>query len=287
MKLQSFENDSDFKRALESVGAVYAKWEPGPTPLPKDLSKKLESGLVEVENPREVETDDIGLLTFKDHKVVVYIRDQYPSRDQGGYYSADGRSHYKYHLTKCTTLKTMQRGGRYKKRYVYTTRRDGSFIINRISYDTVMDNDILVEMGLCSYCWNNLQSVGISERLGVTHSKFKLADYFKIYKTQITELPVHSPSTAPLNTYSEDQSKISKMLKKKYNYHCQKCHVNFSQEEKWLHMHHKDGQKSNNDSTNLTVFCLACHAEQPQHQHLKASKEYQDALAFRTQALGR
>lgn len=36
-----------------------------------------------------------------------------------------------------------------------------------------------------------------------------------------------------------------------------------------------DSQKFNNKESNLQVLCLACHAEQPNHSHMKNS-EYEE-----------
>jgi len=49
-------------------------------------------------------------------------------------------------------------------------------------------------------------------------------------------------------------------------YRCVTCSIVLVQaESRFLHVHHRNGQKHDNADTNLKVLCIACHAEEPMH----------------------
>lgn len=78
--------------------------------------------------------------------------------------------------------------------------------------------------------------------------------------------------TAPASGYTENWNKISLELKERYNWTCQQCGRVFK--DNGLHVHYIDGVKSNNKESNLKVLCKYCHAEQPNHQHMKQHFQY-------------
>lgn len=220
----------------------------------------------------EVEIEDIsisreGLFEFKGKKVIVYIRDQY-------YYSRYGDSSYRYHLSDCSTLQSKRRSGRFNSRYVVTIRKDGKFLVN-IKTERGWDKNILKEMLLCKNCWSILLSSGYNNIYkNKDWNKFDIKHYFEKYDSKINSLPVHSEKTMPINEYSNNQSNLSLIYRKNRNYKCENCRVDFSSDTKLLHLHHIDGDKSNNVSSNLIALCIVCHSKQPDHSHLSSDKNY-------------
>ena len=79
---------------------------------------------------------------------------------------------------------------------------------------------------------------------------------------------------APLNVYSIDWDEISQKYREQQNYTCENCQINLSHSKKYLHVHHINEVKSDNDFNNLKVLCIKCHAEQPNHEHLKKELDY-------------
>ncbi len=285
MKLPSFLNDTDFLRILSNVGASFIEWKPPRIFLSPEVAKKLEEGTLEVDRAQGVETDYSGLLTFAGRKVSVYIRDQHITRSRARYFAINHTSEYKFHLTRCFTIQNMEKNGRYNSRYVYTNRKDGVFLVNQMRYGQVISKNIKIRLELCQNCWDNLRINGTTERLGVSSKdSFDISAYFKRFNIHIRDLPTHNPVSAPLNTYQDEQERLAKRLKKKYHYVCQQCKNTYDTHSSWLHLHHIDGQKSNNLPSNLTIYCLACHAEEPFHQHMKSHKDYEKAKEFRESA---
>ncbi|OJU93117.1 MAG: hypothetical protein BGO19_14925 [Acinetobacter sp. 38-8] len=109
---------------------------------------------------------------------------------------------------------------------------------------------------------------------------FNIADFFKVYPKSFHINKHQDNIRTPLNIYSKDWRGISSSVREKSGWICEECHINLSAVEHhcFLHVHHKNGQKYNNDRENLEVLCIRCHANEPNHQHLKSNKIYQDFM---------
>ncbi len=284
MKLQDFSDDRRFANVLRTIGAPLVYWEPGPLPLDDAVEEKLQRGEIELKTPKDIPTDETGLLTFDGHRVVVYIRDQINYTEQLYYNSGTGTSNYRFHLTDCATIVGMKRSGRYKKRYVYTNRSDGSFWVNRVDGGRRSSESSLVEMKLCLNCWHHLQSLGYSQQMNVKYEKFSLDDYFKKFSNRIAELPLFTPGSAPVSEYSKAHSKIAEILKRKVEFVCQECSTGFGSKRYLLDLHHIDGRKDNYAQSNLRVLCADCHSRQPVHSHMRWQPRVGECQAFKRQS---
>jgi len=276
MKLVDFTEHEGFNRLRAAMQAERVVWKAPFAELTKEQAIRLRNG-VSFEDISKIPRDTAGLYQVDGRRVVVYIRDQV-SND-----AKKGVSNYKYHLCDCGTLKTMHRSGRYKRRYVVSNRDDGFFRVNRVKYGQVESRDEKVKMELCRNCWHDLQSLGHGIYFGNDYNKFNLKEYFENVGTSlIEELPAHTDITSPLNEYSPRQRELSIIIRKNRNWKCEKCGIDFSKEKvrKFLHVHHRDGQKSNNSSDNLEVLCVRCHAERPQHAHLRNTPSFGECLKY-------
>lgn len=59
--------------------------------------------------------------------------------------------------------------------------------------------------------------------------------------------------------YAHNWKRIARSIRKRDNYTCQVCKVQFPKSSKLLHVHHMDGDKFNNDFSNLVTVCATCH----------------------------
>lgn len=62
--------------------------------------------------------------------------------------------------------------------------------------------------------------------------------------------------------YVHGWEQISRAFREKKNYTCQRCgiHIEDPLDRRFLHVHHKDGNKANNSDNNLECLCIDCHA---------------------------
>ncbi len=227
----------------------------------------------------QVKVEPDGTLSYKGIRVSVYIRDINVMRDR----QVAQESFPRFHLAYCSTLEFMRRRNRWQ-RYVVATRDDGNFQINLIDGRRV--NSRIERLNVCQNCLALLQWNGFSyyemnrENRKLIVNNFKITQFFERYPRDIlTVRPEHSADTAPLDDYTEDFGFISERLKRERGFRCEKCPLSLSASDRmWLHVHHKNGCRSDNSPHNLEAVCYGCHANQPMHSHMKSNPRYKEFL---------
>jgi hypothetical protein len=228
---------------------------------------------------KDVSIDDVvvledGTLSYKDSRVLVYIRD----------ISASQNWIPKFHVADCRTLQQRQQQNGLS-RYVVTTRDDGFFQVNVIRNDQKYTTDIM-RLNVCQNCLDNLSFDGFSltlptQRRRMAVSQFDIRRFFeKFPRSPLSLRPTGLAEIAPVNNYSADFDKISKRVREQRGWRCECCRRDFSpaEDRQYLHVHHRNGMKNESFEGNLQVLCIGCHANQPQHGHLKKLPEYREFL---------
>jgi hypothetical protein len=217
-----------------------------------------------------------GTLAFKDSRVLLYIRDVSVMGDR--------EPEPRYHLANCSTLRQMRERKRFN-RYVVSTRLDGVFNLNIIRGQSSTRK--LVSLSVCQNCLQFLVLDGFriewaaAKRMRAVRA-FSLDRFFEEYpKSLHHETPKYNSDNAPLNNYTSDFGFISGRMKETRQYKCEDCGFDCSRKglQKFLHAHHKDGDKSNNCSENIRVLCLECHAEE--HDHMRGLPELREFLTIK------
>lgn len=218
---------------------------------------------------QEIEISNDGSFKYRGFKVILYIRDQM------GYYTQNNG--YRYHLSDCKTLEDMRNHKRYDK-YVVSTRNDGRFLVNILDHGILLHKNIECELFVCKNCLRRLNYKRYNDKSGrerdAIWNSFTISDYFNKYSSMITHIPSHNEITAPINQYDVDQRRISDERRQYKNWKCEKCGIQLNIDKEFLHVHHINGQKNDNDDSNLKVLCIKCHAEEPDHNHIKNLPEY-------------
>ena len=267
MKLIDFSEFEPLNDLIKKMGAKLVQWN-----ISNNWKKFNEKEFLDrLNTPEGIEIGfndlticDDGTFDYKGRKVLLYIRDQIYNP-----FYPDARRQYKYHICDCQTLKTFRRNNRFS-RYVVSNNTDGKLLINLIHNNEVYD-EVVEELGICRFCLHKLRYRGYSSSKpkyirDEIYNEFDLKQFFKKYGgTLIRHTPPHTADTAPLNVYSDDNEEIAKRLKESKYWKCEKCGIDLSNDHKFLHMHHKDGNKSNNNLSNLEVLCTGCHANVPGH----------------------
>jgi len=194
------------------------------------------------------------LLEYKGRKVVAYIRDQ---KATVNFYQK--RSEYRYHLCNCITMQSMRDIGR-EHRYLATQRNDGMFEVHDLTVFPVKKG--IVRMDLCKNC------AEILRRMGKYSTPFSLKQYFKKYDSYTPKTIKRVEEVRTIQTYSPRQEDYSREYRKACHNKCQICSVDCSDFTGLLHLHHIDGNPSNNQRHNLQILCVDCHSKQPLHGHM-------------------
>ena len=284
MKLTDFLNNSRFNSLRNQMRAPLVSWSSqdkgwknfNPSEWKELIGKGIEVPIT------EIEFDDDGCFTYKEQKVLVYIRDQY-------YNDPESLPEYKVHICQCTTLDNMKRKGRYQSRYVVTARHDGTFLVNLIPrglawrIKSEKRENVWVEMKVCKNCLKKIHYKGYPVNRQSVYEQFNFKDYLELNETSFGELPRYEPETMPINQYSENQHLLSQLLRENSDYICEECGLDFTEAPHLLHLHHIDGAKNNNTRNNLKIICAECHANSPMHTHMKSLSSYKECIKFRAE----
>lgn len=275
MKLPDFEADSDLnslRAAMKAGLGVYAPPPPLGTLTPDEIERLAGEGI-------EVPLDEVRVLNdgthyYKGRRVIVYIRDV---AEYGGRVSLP-----KFHLAMCDTLTRMIEEGRYKKRYVVATRDDGKFSVQRIRADQIQKSDEALDV--CQHCLEELNYRSFNLRMsGSTRAEFvrsfSIEGFFSEFgKSCVWATPTFDSTNAPPNIYSPQFYQFAKTIKEKRGYRCEgsSCRLNLSarSDQRFLHAHHIDGDKSDNHPSNIKLLCIRCHSNEFMHSHVRQSPDY-------------
>jgi hypothetical protein len=232
-------------------------------PIDKQLNEGLEVNFTDIEF-------DTGLASYQGRQILLYIKDHsYSNR----IYSAleDGSKGNKFHVADCQKLDEMRKKGKLE-RYVVTNKLDGLFTI--IGKDSNSNEFIEGEakLNVCQFCLEtvNYQKFASLQRGAprrIIVQGFQLADFFDTYSSFFKFMPT-GIANVQTSHYTDDWKEVSKKVRVKFDYQCQQCRVDLKQHKSLLHVHHINGVKSDNSSSNLTPLCCDCHRKQPDHQHM-------------------
>ncbi len=232
-------------------------------PIDAQLGEGLEVNFEDIEF-------DTGLASYQGRQVLLYIKDHsYNNKIYG--VLEDGAKGNKFHIADCEMLERMRQKGRFE-RYVVTNKLDGLFSVSGTDNRT---NELIegeTKLNVCQYCLEAINylkfgalSRGAPRREFV--QKFQLGDFFDTYSSFFKFMPTGIANRQASN-YTKDWEEVSRKVREKHNYQCQQCGLDLRQHKRLLHVHHKNGVKSDNSSKNITPLCCDCHRKQPDHQHM-------------------
>lgn len=293
MKLPDFTKSEELNFLKKKMGIAEHVFGTLEFAISPGTANSAETEALESDQGLDVQLSDIrsledGTLSYKNRRIILYIRDKH---DYGR-----GAQDPRFHIANCPTLRWMQTEGRID-RYVSYSKDDGNFKLNIIKGRSVKAE--MRKLDVCQNCLDFLRyrNFSLNDSRSARHtavSRFEIRDFFSNYpKIFPPDLPRFSVETAPLDIYPPNFGEISHQIRKSRGWKCEglNCGVDFSTTQqsglrRYLHVHHRDGQKSDNREANLQALCLHCHANQPLHSQLKATLEYKEFAGIRNKILG-
>jgi len=238
------------------------------------INSELKTGITI--GAEDLEYTNNGLLSYKKRQVLLYIQDH---AGRVAEVLVDGSKGNKYHVSYCKTLEKMHQGGRYD-RYVVTNDITGYFYIDGHDWKTKEYQDGYAQLKVCKNCLSNLNYKNYNSNKKEVFNNFSLDEFFKTYEAHFKHKPKRESGKAKDGTYPKDWDDISSNYRDSVDWKCESCNVDLTEHKNLLHTHHKNGVKSDNSSNNLEALCIACHADQKYHHHMRVSYEYRILLKW-------
>ena len=166
----------------------------------------------------------------------------------GEYSTAEYGGKPKIHTQKCDTIQRFLSKGTFKARYLWSNSRVVTYRDRDIPSKEYKD----CRLSICGHC-KKMEG----------YSTIKTSEQF--FKKFTKDLKITKPKSEKTDIfgYSFGWEKISKRYREKHNYTCEQCKVSVEDrfDRKYIHVHHVDNNKQNNNSSNLKCLCIDCHSK--------------------------
>jgi len=152
-------------------------------------------------------------------------------------------THYKdvsrFHLTRCSTIDNFITKGMFDVYYIWSNHKCND-ITDRDTGEIHKDQTLQ----LCSNCREKIIEITDTE------------NFFETLDTAA------GTDTTDIEGYPLNWNEISRKYRKSKDYTCEKCGVKSKRriDDRYWHVHHKDGNKTNNQKSNLECLCVLCHS---------------------------
>jgi len=230
----------------------------------------------------DVEVGPGGILIHEGEQIIVHIKDTQKSKETNLYSPEDS---VRFHLSDCRTLQDMRRKGRYE-RYVASRRMDGLFKVDWRDHITKKTGEVEAALKVCKNCLDSLDYEQYSSHKSLRKhiwTEFSIDSFFRDYSTFFPFTPSRTDTTALVDQYIKDWPRISRFTRDARGWTCECCHVNLKDKEdqKLLHVHHRNGVKTDNTDKNLEALCALCHNSRPMHGHMRVQAAQKARIELR------
>lgn len=158
----------------------------------------------------------------------------------------------RFHICKCSVIDEFISIGRFKQHYV----RANSEPVPVIDLDDGHKLKEINGLPLCGYCKKTLRQVNVA-------NSTKFVELLQSVNNQVQQEDVE----VDIFGYTRNWETISRAYREIHNYTCEQCGLQITDDydRQYIHVHHIDGNKLNNNENNLQCLCLYCHTHVDDH----------------------
>ena len=223
-------NFSNLARKLTQLGYP-EPLESGFRVIKRDLTQEEQAGNIEFR-------EDGIYLTIDGNEYRGYMYLKYPSVARYGF--------PKFHITNCQTVLDQRARGQFDGRYFWHNSK--TVTIEDRTNGNIHENK---NLSLCGYCRNQSSITEYADT----------QDFYSLLDQQEQE-DINQEVSVDIFGYTLDWPQISREYRKEKKYTCENCGIKIDQpnDRRFIHVHHKSGNKLNNRRDNLESVCVLCHA---------------------------
>ena len=203
---------------------------------------------------REINSEEVrlkeGKLEFTDDGI--YVDDNGIKRQVFLYkrrYKLQQYGKPRYHVCKCSTIEEFLVNDRDIPEY----RSANVDTVKVLNWDNFNKEEEVSNLPLCKNCAAKLYK----------YRNMDSSEFAEILRNAASaKEPPKTKVEVDVNGYTKDWQIISSSFREKHNYTCEKCKVQVSPlDSAFMNVHHKNGDKTDNRSSNLQCLCVKCHSE--------------------------